>query len=93
MTLAHGRQYLAIPGPSVVPDRVLQAMHRAAPNIYGGPLYDLTYSLIPDLKKIARTESDVAIYIGNGHAAWEASLANVLSRGDKVLVKHSCSTG
>ena len=86
MSLAQGRQYLAIPGPSVVPDRVLQAMHRAAPNIYGGPLYDLTYSLIPDLKKIARTEGSVAIYIGNGHAAWEASLANVLSRGDKVLV-------
>ena len=86
MSLAHGRQYLAIPGPSVVPDRVLQAMHRAAPNIYGGPLYDLTYSLIPDLKKIARTEGNLAIYIGNGHAAWEASLSNVLSRGDKVLV-------
>jgi alanine-glyoxylate transaminase/serine-glyoxylate transaminase/serine-pyruvate transaminase len=69
-----------------MPDAVLQAMHRASPNIYEGELHDLTASLIPDLKAIARTEHDVAIYIGNGHAAWEAALANVLSRGDTVLV-------
>ncbi len=36
MSLSHGRHYLAIPGPSVIPDRVLQAMHQAAPNIYEG---------------------------------------------------------
>ena len=86
MSLSHGRPYLAIPGPSVIPDRVLQAMHRPSPNIYEGELHDLTHSLIPDLKKVAVTTGDVAIYIGNGHAAWEAALANVLSRGDKVLV-------
>ncbi len=86
MSLAHGRQYLAIPGPSVMPDRVLRAMHRAAPNIYTGELHDLTQSLIPDLKMVAQTDGQVAIYIGNGHAAWEAALSNVLSRGDTVLV-------
>ena len=36
MTLANGRPYLAIPGPSVMPDRVLAAMHRPSPNIYAG---------------------------------------------------------
>ena len=86
MSLSHGRPYLAIPGPSVIPDRVLQAMHRPSPNIYEGELHELTHGLIPDLKKVAMTDGDVAIYIGNGHAAWEAALANVLSRGDKVLV-------
>ena len=34
MTQAGGRAYRAIPGPTVVPDEVLQAMHRAAPNLY-----------------------------------------------------------
>ena len=86
MSLSNGRAYLAIPGPSVMPDRVLQAMHRASPNIYEGELHDLTYSLLPDLKRVAMTDGDVAIYIGNGHAAWEAALANTLSRGDAVLV-------
>ena len=86
MSLANGRAYLAIPGPSVIPDAVLQAMHRASPNIYEGELHDLTHSLIPDLKAVAGTDQHVAIYIGNGHAAWEAALANVLSRGDTVLI-------
>ena len=86
MSLANGRSYLAIPGPSVIPEKVLQAMHRASPNIYEGELHDITKSLIPDLKAVARTDGNVAIYIGNGHAAWEAALSNVLSRGDTVLV-------
>lgn len=86
MPLSQGRTYLAIPGPSVIPDAVLQAMHRASPNIYEGELHAVTESLIPDLKHVAQTARDVAIYIGNGHAAWEASLVNVCAPGDQVLV-------
>ena len=86
MTLANGRPYLAIPGPSVVPDRVLAAMHRAAPNIYAQGMIDLTAGLVADLKRVAGTAHHCAIYIANGHGAWEAALANVLARGDRVLV-------
>ncbi|MBT8409125.1 MAG: aminotransferase class V-fold PLP-dependent enzyme [Alphaproteobacteria bacterium] len=86
MSLAHGRTYLAIPGPSAMPDRVLRAMHRAAPNIYEGELIDMMPGLISGLKSVARTRHHAAIYIGNGHAGWEAALANVFSRGDKALV-------
>lgn len=86
MSLANGSHYLAIPGPSVAPEAVLRAMHRSAPNIYTGELHDITHSLVPDLKAVARTDQHVAMYIANGHGAWEASLVNVLSRGDKVLV-------
>ncbi len=89
MSLAFGRHAMSIPGPSVIPDRVLQAMHIPAPNIYEGKLVDLTHSLLPDLKKMARTEGDVAIYISNGHGAWEASLANTLEAGDRVLVLYT----
>ncbi|SLN74312.1 Soluble hydrogenase 42 kDa subunit [Roseivivax jejudonensis] len=90
MSLAHGRPYLAIPGPSVMPDRVLQAMHRAAPNIYEGALPDMVAGMIPDLRAVARTEGQVAIYIANGHGAWEAALANTVAPGERVLV---CATG
>lgn len=83
---AHGRDYLAIPGPSVMPDAVLQAMHRAAPNIYAGALIDMVEGIVPDLRRVARTQHHVAMYIGNGHAAWEASLSNVVAPGDRVLV-------
>ncbi len=86
MSLANGREYLAIPGPSVIPDRVLRAMHRAAPNIYEGEIVEMTAGISADLKKVARTKGDVAIYIANGHGAWEAALANTHSRGDICLV-------
>ncbi len=86
MSLSHGRPYLAIPGPSVIPDRVLRAMHRGSPNIYEGPLVDLVASLWPDLRAVAGTTGHVAMYIGNGHAAWEAANANIFSRGEKALV-------
>lgn len=86
MTLSFGRAIRAIPGPSMIPDRVLNAMHRAAPNIYEGELIELTETLRTDLCRVARTRGEVAIYIGNGHAAWEAAIANLLSPGHRVLV-------
>lgn len=86
MSLAHGRPYLAIPGPSVIPDRVLRAMHQGSPNIYEGPLIEMVESLWPDLRMMAGTTGHVAMYIGNGHAGWEAANANIFSRGDKALV-------
>ncbi len=89
MPFDHGRHFLAIPGPSVVPDDVLRAMHRPAVNIYEGPLIDLTHSLYPDLKRIVGTAGEAFIYISNGHGAWEAALANVFSGGEQVLVLES----
>jgi alanine-glyoxylate transaminase / serine-glyoxylate transaminase / serine-pyruvate transaminase len=86
MSLAAGRPYLAIPGPSVIPDRVLRAMHRGSPNIYEGPLVEMVAGLWPDLRQLAGTLGHVAMYIGNGHAGWEAANANIFSRGDKALV-------
>jgi len=81
-----GRTYLAIPGPSVVPDRVLNAMHRASPNIYEGDVVAMMDQLMADLKRVAMTRHNAAIYIANGHGAWEAGNANLFSRGDKALL-------
>jgi alanine-glyoxylate transaminase / serine-glyoxylate transaminase / serine-pyruvate transaminase len=89
MAVRGGREFLVIPGPTTVPDEVLQAMHRPAVDIYSGPLIALTDSLFADLTKLFRTAGRAYIYIANGHGAWEAALTNVLSRGDKVLVLES----
>jgi alanine-glyoxylate transaminase/serine-glyoxylate transaminase/serine-pyruvate transaminase len=86
MPLANGVPYRAIPGPSVLPERVLRAMQRSAPDIYGGPLPEMVASLWPDLRRVALTEGHVAPYIGNGHAGWEAANTNLFSRGDRALV-------
>ena len=88
-SLRHGRQQVAIPGPSVMPDEVLSAMHRPMPNIYEGELIDVSSSLAVDLPGIARTESQAFVTISNGHGAWDMALSNTLSRGDEVLVLES----
>ena len=89
MAVRAGREFLAIPGPTTVPDEVLRAMHRPAVDIYSGPLVQLTDSLLRDLSRLFRTEGRSYIYIANGHGAWEAALTNVLSKGDRVLVLES----
>jgi len=89
MTLASGREFLMIPGPTTVPDEVLRAMHRPAIDIYTGSLVGLTDSLLADLPKVFGTTGKAFIYAANGHGAWEAALTNTLSRGDRVLVLDS----
>ena len=89
MTVRAGREFLAIPGPTTMPDAVLQAMHRPAIDIYSKEMLDLTESLLRDISALFATKGKSYIYIANGHGAWEAALSNVLSRGDKVLVLES----
>ena len=86
MPFASGRTHMALPGPSMMPDRVLQAMHRPAPDIYAPDLHEMVASLVPDLRHVARTEGHVAMYIANGHGVWEAALVNVVAPGETVLV-------
>ncbi len=89
MTVANGRAFLSIPGPTTVPDEVLAAMHRPAVDIYTGPLIDTTMSCLEDMRRLFRTEGRSYVYAANGHGAWEAALSNVLSRGETVLVLES----
>jgi len=89
MSVRAGREFLAIPGPTTIPDEVLRAMHRPAVDIYAGSLLALTDSLHRDMARVFNTKGRAYIYIANGHGAWEAALTNVLSRGDKVLVLES----
>ncbi|MEM7250499.1 MAG: aminotransferase class V-fold PLP-dependent enzyme [Pseudomonadota bacterium] len=88
-SLRHGRQAVSIPGPSVIPDRVLAAMSQPMPNIYEGELLEVSNSILADLPAIARTSGDCFVTISNGHGAWEMALSNTLSRDDKVLVLES----
>ncbi|MCB1743871.1 MAG: aminotransferase class V-fold PLP-dependent enzyme [Gammaproteobacteria bacterium] len=89
MTLRFGRELLAMPGPTTIPDVVLGAMHRPAIDIYAGELVGITDSCLSDLKRVFKTRGQVYVYISNGHGAWEAAVSNTLSRGDRVLVLES----
>ena len=86
MSFSQGRPFLAIPGPSPLPDPVIRAMARPSPDIYGPELAGLNARIARQLKRLAGTGAHLAAYIGNGHAAWEAANANMLNRGERVLV-------
>jgi alanine-glyoxylate transaminase/serine-glyoxylate transaminase/serine-pyruvate transaminase len=89
MTVANGRQFLSIPGPTNVPDAVLAAMQRPAIDIYSGEMIAITDSCLADLKKLFGTAGHTYIYAANGHGGWEAALTNLLSRGETVLALES----
>ena len=85
MNFSNGRIHRALPGPSIIPEKVLQAMQRPAPNIYGGELEEITMSILSDIAKLADTKGRVALYISNGHGVWEAALANLFNANDKII--------
>ena len=89
MTVARGREFLAIPGPTNIPDAVLAAMHHPAVDIYSGQMLDITRTLLEDLPRIFGTTGRAYIYAANGHGGWEAAVSNVLSRGETALVLES----
>ena len=89
MSVRSGREFLAIPGPTNVPDEVLNAMHRPAIEIYSGALLDVTEACLDGLRRVFGTTGRTYIYAANGHGAWEAAVCNVLSAGDKVLILES----
>lgn len=81
-----GRHFLQIPGPTNVPERVLQAMDRAVPDHRGRELPELTYECVEGLKRVfGTTAGDVVFYSGSGSSAWEASIVNTLRPGSRVL--------
>ena len=88
-TLARGQEMLAIPGPSITPERVLQAMNVPMSNIYAGEVSDISWEMIERLPTVARTTGRVFMMISNGHGAWQMALNNTFSRGDKILVADS----
>ncbi len=85
-TLNAGPHLTAIPGPSVIPHRVLSAMHAPMPNIYEGDLVALSESVLAELPGLAGTSGQPFVAIANGHGAWEMATTNTLSKGDKALV-------
>ncbi len=81
-----GRQFLQIPGPSNVPDRVLRAIDRPTIDHRGPEFAQLTLRLLPGLQKVFKCDGPVVIFPSSGSGAWEAALVNTLSPGDKVLM-------
>jgi len=81
-----GRNFLFVPGPTNVPDRILRAMHRAMEDHRSSAFPELVLPLFDSLKKIFRTTAaQPFIFPATGTGGWEAALSNTLSPGDRVL--------
>ena len=85
-TYKAGRHFLQVPGPTNIPDRVLQAMAFPAMDHRGPDFQNLSNSILKKVKLIFKSEDPVVIFPSAGTGAMEASLANTLSEGDKILM-------
>jgi len=82
-----GRNHLYIPGPTNVPNEILNAMHIPMED-HRSPIFpNLLKPLLNDLKKIFKTEAGQAfVFPATGTAGWEIAFTNTLNPGDKVLI-------
>lgn len=84
-----GRQFFFNPGPTNIPDRVLRAMDRPALDFLGEEFLAIHRFCHEGLKRIVRTRQHLFVYAATGHGAWEASLVNLFSPGDRLLMLES----
>ncbi len=74
-----------IPGPTPVPEKVLQALGKHPIGHRSKDFQDLVEITTKNLKWLHQTENDVLTITGSGTAAMEAGIINTLSKGDKVI--------
>ncbi len=90
-----GRPFLQIPGPTLVPERIVRAMAEPIIDHRGPRFATLVHECLAGLKGIFRTEGHILLFPGSGTGAWEAAIVNTLSPGDRALacVNGHFSTG
>ena len=89
MLKARGRHFFANPGPTNIPDSVLRAMDRPSIDFNDPEFVEVYDTAFAGVKHVLQTEQHVFMYNASGHGAWEASLTNLLSPGDTILVLES----
>ena len=91
-----GRPFLQIPGPTLVPERIVRAMSQPVIDHRGPKFAALVEACLEGLQRVFQTrQGHVILYPGSGTGAWEAAIVNTLSPGDRVLacVNGHFSTG
>jgi alanine-glyoxylate transaminase / serine-glyoxylate transaminase / serine-pyruvate transaminase len=82
-----GRRFLHSPGPTHLPDEVLDAMHRQPMDLVDPRLAETIEACEAGLKRLlGTTTAEVFMYAANGHGAWEAVIENLLPQGAAVLI-------
>ena len=85
-----GRNFLFVPGPTNVPDRILRAMSVASEDHRSPDFPLLTRTCLDGLKAVFKTATGHPIlFPSSGTGCWEAALTNCLNPGEKVLTHAS----
>ena len=84
-----GRHFFANPGPTNIPDSVLRAIDRPSIDFHDPDFREVYDACFEGVKRVLRTEHRLFMYASSGHGAWEASLTNLLSPGDPILLLES----
>ncbi len=81
-----GRTFLQIPGPTLVPERIVRAMSQPVIDHRGPKFAALVEACLEGLKGVFQTRAGhVILYPGSGTGAWEAAIVNTLSPGERVV--------
>ncbi len=81
-----GRQFIQSPGPTNIPDSVLEAFRRPAVD-FGGPEFGaLVDSVFAELADLFGGAHRVVMHPSVGHGSWEATMVNLLEPGARLLL-------
>lgn len=81
-----GHNFLFVPGPSNVPNRILRAMAVPMEDHRSVKFPELTHEIIAGLKKLFKTHGGHPIvFPSSGTGCWEAALTNCLNPGSRLL--------
>src|SRR5262245_33158031 len=81
-----GRPFLQIPGPTLVPERIVRARSQSIIDHRGPKFAALVGEVLTGLKAVFQSErGHPIVYPGSGTGGWEAAVVNTLSPGDRVL--------
>ena len=82
-----GRRLLHAPGPTHVPDEVVNAMARQPTDLADPRVHQLIDACESGMKELLQTErADLFFYAANGHGGWEAVISNLVAPGASILV-------
>ncbi|MEC4849150.1 MAG: alanine--glyoxylate aminotransferase family protein [Nitrosarchaeum sp.] len=80
-------EYLSmLPGPTNVPDRVMRAMLAPIINHRSDDFVELYTDVVEKTQQVFQTKNDIVALSASGTGAVEASVINIVKKGDKIII-------
>jgi aspartate aminotransferase-like enzyme len=80
------RQFIQIPGPTNIPDRILRSLSQPIINHRGPEFEALVEECVKGLKEVYRTDNDILIFPSSGSGVLESAIVNLFSPGETIIV-------